>query len=91
LLLCSPAERRGLHVLLLKLDKAKYLKRMLEAFPVDRVQVSRLKPRINLAQKVVNAGLEVQRKGAQGKWMSEAADDLGVDNEELAQVINSKG
>jgi len=91
LLLCSPAEQQALHALLLKLDKVKYFERMLEAFPIDRVQVSRLKPQINLAQKVVSAGLEVQRKGYQGKWMSEAANDLGVDEDELAKVINSKG
>ena len=76
---------------MLKLDKVKYFERMLEAFPIDRVQVSRLKPRINLVQKVVSAGLEVQRKGYQGKWMAEAANDLGVDEDELAKVINSKG
>jgi ATP-dependent RNA helicase DDX24/MAK5 len=91
LLLCSPAEERGLRALLVKLGKAKMVERMLEAFPVDRVLVSRLKPRINLGQKVVNAGIEVQKRGHQEKWMAEAADDLGVDEEELTRVINSKG
>jgi ATP-dependent RNA helicase DDX24/MAK5 len=91
LLLCSPAEERGLRALLVKLGKAKMVERMLEAFPVDRVLVSQLKPRINLGQKVVNAGIEVQKRGHQEKWMTEAADDLGVDEEELTRVVNSKG
>jgi ATP-dependent RNA helicase DDX24/MAK5 len=91
LLLCSPVEQRGLRALLVKLGKAKRVERVLEAFPVDRVLISRLKPRINLVQKVVNAEIEVQKRGHQEKWMSEAAGDLGVDEEELTRVINSKG
>ena len=64
---------------------------MLDAFPIDRLQVSRLKSRIDLAQKIVKASREVQRKGFEEKWLAEAADDLGVDADEVEQVINSKG
>jgi ATP-dependent RNA helicase DDX24/MAK5 len=91
LLLCSPVEQRRLKGLLVKLGKAQRVERVLEAFPVDRVLISQLKPQINLAQKVVNAEIEVQKRGHQKKWISEAAGDLGVDEEELTWVINSKG
>jgi hypothetical protein len=77
--------------MLIKLDKTKYLNKMLDAFPIDRIQVSRLKSRVELAQKIVKASREVQRKGFEEKWLAEAADDLGVDADEVEQVINSKG
>ena len=74
-----------------KLDKAKFLNKMLDAFPIDRIQVGRLKHRVDLAQKIVKASREVQRKGYEEKWLAEAADDLGVDADEMESVINSKG
>lgn len=77
--------------MLLKLDKAKFLKKMLDVFPIDRIQVARLKHRVDLGQKIVKASREVQRKGYEQKWLAEAADDLGVNAEEVEQVINSKG
>jgi ATP-dependent RNA helicase DDX24/MAK5 len=91
LLLCSPEEQKPLRQMLIKLDKTKYLNKMLDAFPIDRIQVSRLKSRVDLAQKIVKASREVQRKGFEEKWLAEAADDLGVDADEVEQVINSKG
>jgi hypothetical protein len=80
-----------LRQMLIKLDKTKFLNNMLDAFPIDRIQVARLKHRIDLAQKIVKASREVQRKGYEGKWLAEAADDLGVDADEMDKVINSKG
>ena len=77
--------------MLIKLDKTKYLMKMLDTFPIDRIQVSKLKQRVDLAQKIAKASREVQRKGYEEKWLAEAADDLGVDAEEINQVINSKG
>jgi ATP-dependent RNA helicase DDX24/MAK5 len=91
LLLCSPEEQKPLRKMLIKLDKTKYINKMLDAFPIDRVQVARLKHRVDLAQKIVNATREVQRKGYEEKWLAEAAYDLGVDADEVDQVINSKG
>ena len=91
LLLCAPDEQKPLRQMLVKLDKTKFLNKMLDAFPIDRLQVARLKIRVDLAQKIVNASREVQRKGYEEKWLAEAADDLGVDAEEIQQVINSKG
>lgn len=91
LLLCAPDEQKPFRQMLVKLDKTKYLKKMLDAFPIDRIQVSRLKHRVDLAQKIVKATREVQRKGYEEKWFAEAADDLGVDADEIERVINSKG
>ena len=91
LILCSPEEQKPLRQMLTKLDKTKYLTKMLDTFPIDRIQVSKLKQRVDLAQKIAKASREVQRKGYEEKWLAEAADDLGVDAEEINQVINSKG
>ena len=91
LLLCSPEEQKPLRQMLIKLDKTKYLMKMLDTFPIDRIQVSKLKRRVDLAQKIVKASREVQRKGYEEKWLAEAADDLGIDAQEVNQVINSKG
>jgi hypothetical protein len=77
--------------MLTKLDKTKYLNKMLDAFPIDRLQVARLKHRVDTAQKIVKASRQVQRQGYEEKWLAEAADDLGVDVDEMEQVINSKG
>jgi ATP-dependent RNA helicase DDX24/MAK5 len=91
LLLCAPDEQKPLRQMLVKLDKTKYLNKMLDAFPIDRIQVARLKHRLEVAQKIVKATREVQRKGYEEKWLAEAADDLGVDPDEVERVINSKG
>lgn len=91
LLLCAPEEQKPLRQMLMKLDKAKFLNKMLDTFPIDRIQVSRVKHRVDLAQKIVKASREVQRKGFEEKWLSEAAEDLGVDADEIEDVINSKG
>lgn len=91
LLLCCPEENKPLRQMLLKLDKGKYLNKMLDTFPIDRLQVSRLKHRVDIAQKIAKASRETQRKGYEEKWLAEAADDLGVDANEIQQVINSKG
>jgi len=91
LLLCAPDEQKPLRQMLVKLDKAKFLAKMLDTFPIDRIQVSRVKHRVDLAQKIVKASREVQRKGFEEKWLSEAAEDLGVDADEIQEVINSKG
>jgi len=74
-----------------KLDKIKYLNKMLDAFPIDRLQVTRLKHRVDLAQNIVKANRQVQRQGFEEKWLAEAADDLGVNADEIEEVINSKG
>jgi len=91
LLICAPDEQKPLRQMLTKLDKAKYLNKMLDAFPIDRLQVARLKHRVDMAQKIVKASRQVQRQGFEEKWLAEAADDLGVDVDEMEQVINSKG
>ena len=78
LLLCSPDEQKPLRQMLTKLDKSKYLHKMLDVFPVDRIQVARLKHRVDLSQKIVKAGRESQRQGYEGKWLAEAADDLAA-------------
>jgi len=73
------------------LDKSKYLHKMLDVFPVDRIQVARLKHRVDLSQKIVKAGRESQQQGYEEKWLAEAADDLGVAPNDIDQVVNSKG
>jgi ATP-dependent RNA helicase DDX24/MAK5 len=91
LLLCSPDEQKPLRQMLTKLDKSKYLHKMLDVFPVDRIQVARLKHRVDLSQKIVKAGRESQQQGYEEKWLAEAADDLGVAPNDIDQVVNSKG
>jgi ATP-dependent RNA helicase DDX24/MAK5 len=91
LLLCGPDEQRPLRQMLTKLDKSKFLNKMLDTFPIDKIQVARLKHRVDIAQKIVHASREVQRKGYEEKWLAEAAEDLGVEAREIEQVINSKG
>ena len=80
-----------MRVMLAKLGKSQFLGRMLDTFPVDRILVGRVKGRVELAQKIVKAGREVQRRGFEEKWLAEAAEDLGVDSDEIDEVINSKG
>lgn len=91
ILLCCPEEQKPLRQMVMKLDKSKFLSKMPDIFPVHRIIVSKLRHRVDLAQKVVNASLEVQRKGKEEKFFAEAADELGVDTEELGTIINSKG
>jgi len=91
LLLCAPDEQKPLRQMLIKLGKSKFLNKMLDAFPIDRIQVARLKHRVDIAQKIVKASREGQRQGYEEKWLAEAAEDLGVDADEMEQVINSRG
>jgi hypothetical protein len=77
--------------MLIKLQKTAFLNKMLDAFPIDRIQVARLKQRVDLAQKIVKASRQVQRVGYEEKWLAEAADDLGVDADEIDRVVNSRG
>jgi len=77
--------------MLIKLDKSRSFGKMLDTFPIDRIHVSRLKGRVDVAQKIVKATRQVSQKGYEEKWLAEAADDLGVDAEEMEQVITSKG
>jgi ATP-dependent RNA helicase DDX24/MAK5 len=91
LLLCCPEEQKPLRQMLIKLDKSKYFNKMLDVFPIDRIQVTKLKYRVDVSQKIVKASREGQRQGYEEKWLAEAAEDLGVDAEEIDLVINSKG
>lgn len=77
--------------MLIKLEKTAFLNKMLDAFPIDRIQVARLKQRVDIAQKIVKASRQVQQVGYEEKWLAEAADDLGVDADEIDRVVNSRG
>ena len=90
-LLCCPEEQKPLRQMVLKIDKSKFLKRMPDTFPVDRIIVSKLRRRVDLAQKIANASLEVERQGKEKSMFAEAADELGVDENELEEIVNSKG
>jgi ATP-dependent RNA helicase DDX24/MAK5 len=87
ILLCGPDEQRPLVQMLSKLNKSE----ILHNFPIDRTEVAKLKHRVDLAQKITHATREDQRIDHEHKFFAEAADDLGVDSEELDQIVNSKG
>ena len=57
----------------------------------DLLQTPLFQDTLQKAQKIVKASREVQRKGYEEKWLAEAADDLGVDTDEIDKVVNSKG
>jgi len=87
ILLCGPNEQRPLVQMLTKLNKSE----ILHNFPVDRTEVAKLRRRVDLAQKITHATREDQRKEHEHNMFSEAAEDLGVDSNELDQIVNSKG
>ncbi|QSL66284.1 hypothetical protein MERGE_000662 [Pneumocystis wakefieldiae] len=53
------------------------------SFPVDHFLLKKLKPRINLGQKITNVIRHINKQRYNYTWLKEAADDLGVNMNEL--------
>ncbi|KAJ5090068.1 ATP-dependent RNA helicase mak5 [Penicillium argentinense] len=51
----------------------------LESLEIDRRVVSRVRPRMNIAQKITDSTIAKEKISAEDNWLRAAADDLGVD------------
>lgn len=83
-LLCSPDEVVSVRRLVGKVHESDTTVKstgryMMKGFNVDRKLVNRLKPRLDLAKKIADSGIEKQKKGHEDEWLKTAAEELGVD------------
>lgn len=51
----------------------------LESLEIDRRVISRVRTRINLAQKITDANIAKEKVSSEDNWLRAAADDLGVE------------
>ena len=79
ILLCSPDETAGVTRLIAKIHADGGAGSSLIPIEIDRQLVNRLKPRVNLAQKITDATLAKEKAGSRDNWMRNAAEELGVD------------
>ncbi|KTW26972.1 hypothetical protein T552_02463 [Pneumocystis carinii B80] len=87
------AENSGVSILLYTPDETIKLKKMLFligksidemlSFPVDHFLLKKLKPRIDLGQRITNAIRHINKQRHNCIWLKEAADDLGVNMNEF--------
>ena len=54
----------------------------LKTLSISPLLLDRLKPRAQLAKRIADAGLAKQKTGKEDKWLSAAAEELGVDLED---------
>ena len=82
ILLCSPDEVAAVT----RLISTVHAGRSPDVTSLDRTIVSRLSPRVSLAQRITDATLAKEKLGSQDGWLRTAADELGVeyDSEEFA-------
>ena len=76
ILLCSPEEVVPTTRLIAKVhsnDKAP------QAHAIEREIIKRLRPRVELAQKIVNVQQAQEKTSSKDNWMTKAAEELGVD------------
>lgn len=90
-MLCSPDEVTGVTRLIAKIH-SEY---RLESIQADRTIVTRLRPRLELSQKLTDATLAKEKAGTRDDWLRTAAEELGVDydSDEFAATgaKNSRG
>jgi ATP-dependent RNA helicase DDX24/MAK5 len=82
-LLCAPAERVPVSRLLKKIHPDSGAPRALN---IDHVLASRLKARAKLAKRIADVESAVKRAGDEDKWMKEAAEELGLDEDDLEDL-----
>lgn len=87
LILCSPEESSGP---LVKLKRVLNHSQALKTFDVEYNFLNRLKDRVRLAKKISDATVENTYKGKTEAWLREAADDLGVDLDEMEGLNDKK-
>ncbi|VVT46756.1 uncharacterized protein SAPINGB_P001371 [Magnusiomyces paraingens] len=85
-IICSPEEASGP---LVKLKRVLYRDQVrnnnpLSAFDVDYDVIKRIRPRVVIAKKISDSVQESTYKGKDTNWLHEAANDLGIDLDELA-------
>ncbi|KAK5048331.1 hypothetical protein LTR84_006001 [Exophiala bonariae] len=89
ILLCSPDEVAGVTRLILEVHKSNKAPDILET---DRRVVTRLEPRLSLAQKITDASLAREKTSSKDEWLKTAAEELGVDyDSEEFESLGQKG
>lgn len=89
ILLCSPDEVAGVTRLILEVHKSNKPPEILET---DRRVVTRLEPRVSLAQKITDASLAREKTSSKDEWLKTAAEELGVDyDSEEFESLGQKG
>lgn len=83
ILLCCPSEKIGLKKMFAKLDKD--LGGML-SFPIERHLLEKVRVRVSLAKRIADSGLATQKTNHEKNWLAEAADDLGVELDEITKM-----
>lgn len=91
-IICSPEEASGP---LIKLKKVLYKdnvrsKNPLVSFDVDYDIVGRIRRRVVLAKKITDSRQESTYKGKDDSWLKDAANDLGVDLDDLEDASKSR-
>jgi ATP-dependent RNA helicase DDX24/MAK5 len=74
-MLCSPDEVAGVTRLIGKIHS----EHRLDSIQADRTIVTRLRPRLELSQKLTDATLAKEKAGTRDDWLRTAAEELGVD------------
>ncbi|KAG4303285.1 hypothetical protein PCANB_000531 [Pneumocystis canis] len=87
ILLCAPSEIMKFRKMLFSLGKN--VNEML-SFSVDYSLLKKLKPRIVLGRKITNAIRYINKQHHDRDWLKKAADDLGVDLNELDSKNNNE-
>jgi ATP-dependent RNA helicase DDX24/MAK5 len=77
IILCSPDEVAGVTRLIGKIHS----EHRLDSIQADRTIVARLRPRLELSQKLTDATLAKEKAGTRDDWLRTAAEELGVDYE----------
>ena len=74
-MLCSPEEVAGVTRLIGKIHS----EHRLDSIQADRTIITRLRPRLELSQKLTDATLAKEKAGTRDDWLRTAAEELGVD------------
>lgn len=86
-IICAPEERVGVIRLAAKVhaNMANGKRLPLESLELDRRVISRVKPRVTLASRIIDANIAKEKVSAEDNWLRNAAEDLGVeyDSEEF--------
>lgn len=95
ILICAPDEVVGVARLAAKVHNtsASGAKSVpLQSVDLDRRIISRIKPRVTLAKKIVESTIAKERLNTEDSWLRTAADELGVDydSDQFAQELSKQ-
>lgn len=92
ILICAPQEAAGVRRLVAQVHakKATSNKRDLKTIEPEMKIISQLKPRAALSKKIADAEQAKEKQTSKETWLSEAADDLGIDldDDEMEQNLD---